>query len=392
MKTRPVVIVFCAALLSHLLPDLGAAEQLKLEPALYVFKDSAFSTIKIGADRIAEPGRGIAFIAPVAFDRDILALKGAEYSWNGGSKAPAAFSLVTTTVITTGLAEPAAVLSALPMQYLEKSADETLQLREIPRDSPDVPHYRLTFNVRALEAAATDLDVSCQLDMATMKGRENIPGVTLETGRPILARFKENFRFKSSAGEWSGLVVRNPGGSDYSVLLLLKISPADGQNAIDGAVTRLIGTAASGESGLAASLEIFASDSIELKLDWDRRTRREKLAHERVKFRMTLKGKGPVYREFEIHQDGATTPVPHRGTVTLGPKQEWVSIDLQEIVSKAGETVRAEPCLANGKYAVEGISNGADLYPPSTRVQPSRNPAEEGPLRGFRIEPSAPVR
>lgn len=389
MKARSVLIFFCSALSGWVPPVLAATEPLKLEPVLFVFKDADFSKITIGTNVTPEPGRGLVFAAPVAFDQEQLLLNGAEYSWNGGTKAPAQFSLVATPVISIALGEPAAVLCALPIQYLEKDANGALQARNIPRDSPDVPHYRLTFNVRPAEASPANLEISCQLDMATMKGREKIQGIELEAGRPILTRFKENFRFKSPAGEWTGLVVRNPGGSDYSVLLLLKISREGAPTRDTTPTARPLGTALSGESGLAAFLVVSASDSTELKLDWDRRTRRDKGRFQQVGFQIVLKGKAPVYRDSQIRQD-TVTPASYRGTVTLGPKQEWVLIDLQEIVSKPGEAVRTEPCPANGKYLVEEISNGGDLHPADTPVSPF-TPSDEGTLR-MRVNPPSQKR
>ena len=76
--------------------------------------------------------------------------------------------------------EPVTLLSTVPMQYLEKAADGSLQVRQIPADSPDAPRYQLTFTVGAGGDAAGGLPLTCEIVLAMVKGREPVPGVNLK--------------------------------------------------------------------------------------------------------------------------------------------------------------------------------------------------------------------
>ncbi len=77
-------------------------------------------------------------------------------------------------------------------------------------------------------AATAELIISGEMDVTMIKGRERIPGVDLDAGRPIFASFQDAFKFKSPRGVWSGVLLRRPGESDYSVLLLLKVTLESG--------------------------------------------------------------------------------------------------------------------------------------------------------------------
>jgi hypothetical protein len=226
MKSYRFAILLCTLLLVLHPSVLSAVENVRLDLVLHAFKDADFGRIVVGADTPAVAGQRTVFSGPVtvAFDQKTLALNGAEYVWNGGP--PAHLSVLSAPTIITSLGKPATIMIAQPVQYLEKAADGRLQVREIPRDSPDLPHYQMTFDTRRTETAA-DFIVSCQLDIAMLQGREKIPGVELEVGRPILARFKDTVEFRNPTGRWSGLLIRCPGGSDYSLLVLLKVSPFD---------------------------------------------------------------------------------------------------------------------------------------------------------------------
>jgi hypothetical protein len=217
----PFVLSLCAALLA----PLSAKETFKLESVLYVFRDADFSLITLGGATPAALGHGEVITSParLAFNQHSLELARTGYTWNGtGQTAPAQFSPLAMPAIAVNSGQSASVLCAQPVQYLEKAADGSLQVRQLDRDSPDVPHYQLSFETRPAGDEAS-LMVSCQLEIAIMSGREKIPGVELDAGRPILARYKEGFHFLNRAGEWSGILLRRPEGGDYSLLLLFKI-------------------------------------------------------------------------------------------------------------------------------------------------------------------------
>ncbi len=64
------------------------------------------------------------------------------------------------------------------------------------------------------------------MDIATMQGREKIPGIDLEVGRPITARFDKSVEFWSKKGEWFGIMADQEESGDYTLFLLLKVSHA----------------------------------------------------------------------------------------------------------------------------------------------------------------------
>lgn len=229
MNSPRLTLILSAALLGSIFPALSAAEILKLDSVLYVFKDTAFAHILID-ETPAPTSRAIAFNAPVTltFDQEAVVLGGATYAWDGGQNVPPRFSQLELPRMITAPGQPASVRCVQPTQYLEKAADGSLHVREIPRESPEAPHYQVKLTVQAAGAATTELLISCEMDLAMIKGREKIPGVDLDTGRPILASFKDTLQFRSPPGTWSGVLVRSPGGSDYSVLLLLKVMPEGG--------------------------------------------------------------------------------------------------------------------------------------------------------------------
>jgi N-acetylneuraminic acid mutarotase len=116
--------------------------------------------------------------------------------------------------------------SSVASQYLERLADNSLRVREIPAEAPEAPHFRLTFTASSVANASEDLLLACDLDIATVCARENIPGVALEVGKPVIARFKDNLQVAVQPGQWAAMLLKSPNGSDYSLLLLLKVVPA----------------------------------------------------------------------------------------------------------------------------------------------------------------------
>lgn len=384
---RPSAPAYAWLLLASL-PGLRAAEAVQLETVLYVFKDPDFARISLAADEVTGTGRGIVFRSPVTltFDHQILALNGARYAWNGDQPAPASFSEMALPGIVTPFGQAAMVLCNQPVQYLEKAADGSLHVREIGQDSPEVPHYRLTVTVQA-GASAAGYVVACALDIATVTGREKIPGVELDAGKPILARLKDTLRFPVSAGEWSGILLRRPSGSDYSLVMLMKASPYE--PAAGAPIARPPEPASvvkpAGDT-LAVALAIAANGVTDLVLGVDRKTqnaRRVTREDPGVRFGLKLHGRGPVYRQFEVSRHGpAASSVPHLGTVTIDPKHQWVVIDLQEVVSKPGEPRRTEPCGANGRYPVESVTTGpspAGYDPASAEISNPAHTLGSGP-------------
>ena len=220
-----------AALLALLPPAatrLAAGENLRLDTDLYVYRAGDFHAIDIpGAAAVTAEHRAFVLAAPATlrFDQATLALTGAGYSWSG-DQPPAQFSHITRPAVVLPAGAHATIVSSATTQYLEKQPDGSLQVRDIPASSPDAPHCRLTFQVGAAGGAGDDLPLGIDLDVATVASREQVAGVALPVGRPVLARFTEQLHPTVRRGEWTALVLPAPNGSDYSLLVLLKVAPA----------------------------------------------------------------------------------------------------------------------------------------------------------------------
>jgi len=174
-----------------------------------------------------EGPRGVVFMAPATaqFDQETLSLDGSSFSWSGGRNPPDRFTLLATPTIPLTAGTPVTLSSSVTVQYLERLPDGTMKVCEIPRDSPEAPHFRLTFSVAPAAGAGGEPALSCELDIATVASREGVAGVALEVGKPVLARHQEMLHPVVRTGDWSALVCQAPNGSDYSMLVLLKVTP-----------------------------------------------------------------------------------------------------------------------------------------------------------------------
>ena len=153
--------------------------------------------------------------------------------WKG---APRQFSPSGSTTIVMRAAQPAAILTSAPIQYMDREPDGSLKVREIPFDSPDAPHCHLTFTVNPSAGATGDLLVAGHFDIATVRSRENVTGVALEVGKPLLAVLAEDIHFAVGLDQWAAVLLPAPNGGDYSMLLLLKVALP---NAPKGALSRV---------------------------------------------------------------------------------------------------------------------------------------------------------
>lgn len=206
--------------------SLIAADAVRLETNVYVFKQSDFSTIKIPGAPGTNDRHGVAFSDGVAqFDEDSLSLEGPQFNWSGGQNPPNRFSLIGVPSTSLVPGKQFTLLSSVPVQYVEKRGDGTLKVREIPADSPEAPHFRMTFTLQPQPAANKDLRVTCLLDIATIVSRTKVSGVALEVGKPVLAQFNDKIDLTLRAAEWTAFALRAPNGSDYNLLMLLKATP-----------------------------------------------------------------------------------------------------------------------------------------------------------------------
>lgn len=224
---------FASAVLLALVPlVMPATDAVKIEAVLYLFRSVSINHVDFSKARQGLPpisGNGIVFGQPatVVFERERLVLHGASYSWNDDGKIPHQFSKMGLPTMVAELGQAVSIRADVPVQFLEKMPDGSLQVREGSGTLPDLPHYQLTLNVRSgiQPTYGYDLIVTCQMDVSTMQGREKIPGLDLDVGRPILARFDRKVEFWAKHDGWSGVWVDSPSDGDYNLLVLLKVSP-----------------------------------------------------------------------------------------------------------------------------------------------------------------------
>lgn len=226
MKTHSIVVTLFALLLGGGTPLL-AGQSFKLETEVYVFRHVDFHAVQFSAEAAHQEVHGATLQSPATaqFDHETLSLDGPSFSWSGGHNPPDRFSLIAAPAVPLVPGQPVTLLSAMRVQYLEKQADGSLKVHEYPSDSPDAPHCRLTFTLAAADKTDLSFRLACHIDVATVSRREGLSGVALDVGKPVLARFAETLDVTMRPNNWSALLLRSPNGSDYSLLLLLKLTP-----------------------------------------------------------------------------------------------------------------------------------------------------------------------
>jgi hypothetical protein len=234
MKSSLFVAVFGLSFSACLPLALPAVETVKIEAVLYLFKSDSIPNINFSRALKGLPsrsGNGIVVTPPatVLFDKEDLTINGGGYTWNGGQRVPAQFHETKLPPIITALGQSATVRMVVPVQFLERMPDGSLKLREMAGDLPDTPHYILTLAARSAADVPPgyDMVISCQMDIATMQGREKISGIDLDVGRPITARFDRHIEFWGRKGEWFGLMTSQKESGDYTLWILLKVSSTE---------------------------------------------------------------------------------------------------------------------------------------------------------------------
>ncbi len=229
-----------AALVTIVLPlgvRLEAGEDFTLETHIYVYRNSDFHVVKLPAATATDATPAMVFRSPAVaqFDEEKLSLDGPRFAWSGGRSPPDRFSLIAAPTVPLTPGKPVTLLSTAPIQYLERPANGILQVREIAGDSPEAPHCRLTFTIGPPNGAGKDLHLACDLDIATVVARQDVPGVVLDVGKPVLAQLKEKLDPMVRLDEWSAFHLQAPNRSDYSLLVLLKVVAAQAPGAVANA-------------------------------------------------------------------------------------------------------------------------------------------------------------
>jgi hypothetical protein len=248
---RPIALnTALAVLLCPLAPALHAAGELKLDSAIYVFKQGDFHEIDIPGATAAGNG-SLIFKSPATarFDHLTLSLEGPRVGWGMGRATPEQFSLVAAPAsVPIVLGAPLSMTSSTAVQFLEPVSGGNFHINEIPAESSEAPHIRLTFTAKTAEETSGDFLLNCDLDIATVSSRRNIPGVALEVGRPLITPFKVNLDVPMSLESWTGVLLKAPNGSDYSMLILLQLASGKPAKTADSAEANSISASSAPES------------------------------------------------------------------------------------------------------------------------------------------------
>jgi hypothetical protein len=222
---------FCLSVFAAIITCVSAAEirseTWRLESNLYVFKsDAAVSADLPDGEHVApEEATGIHAPATLAIGRTKLALAGATYTWDRDGVSAQQLTEMKLPLVIAQSGVPVAIHSSVPVEYMEKAADGSLQLHTIAKGAPDAPHCHITYTVLSLESGRAEIGVTCQLELATVAARKPVPGVALPVGRPVLTRFDQEVRFEPRPGEWMARLFQPQNNSEYGLLLLLRVTP-----------------------------------------------------------------------------------------------------------------------------------------------------------------------
>lgn len=204
----------------------GAADDLWVQPMLYVFRNADVRQVAVDGTPVARDAamRIVGPTSTIRFDDATLALAGGGFAWSPGGAPPAAVSVVASPTMRVRIGQTATVRCAPETQYMERRADGTFALREVAADAADAPRFVLTILTERDPGVPDGLRVTCRTDIVTVRDREAVPGVDLEVGRPKTSSFSNESRFTTRGGDWSALLCLRPTASDYGVLTLLRVA------------------------------------------------------------------------------------------------------------------------------------------------------------------------
>jgi len=244
MKTRFLFVFFLASLATWSAP-LRAQDSYVLPKDVYVFRIQllvapnagirdivAESTSRSAGGEHIQPWQILSVPGTLRFDHWTQVPTSEEFAWTSATLGTRKFSLISSPTMICRAGQKGSLSIGSTAQYFEKQADGSFRLHELPQDSrrgphPDSPHYTLTLLARPDDTTPGGIAVTFASDILVLASREKIPGVDLDVGKPILATIKDEQTFTARSGAWTGLLCQSPGGSDYSLLVLLQVSSQD---------------------------------------------------------------------------------------------------------------------------------------------------------------------
>jgi hypothetical protein len=203
--------------------------QLLVAPNAGIRDAAAESTSRSAGGEHTQPWQILSVPGTLRFDRWTHAPASEEFAWTVATLGTKKFNLLSMPTVITHAGQKASVIIGSTAQYFEKQADGSFRLHELPKaprgnPQPDGPHYALTLVARPDDTTPGSLAVTFASDIVVLASREKIPGVDLDVGKPVLATIKDEQTFTARLDAWNALLCQSPGGSDYSLLVLLKVS------------------------------------------------------------------------------------------------------------------------------------------------------------------------
>jgi hypothetical protein len=234
MKTRFLCFLFLASLAAWSSP-LRAQDvyvfkiQLLVAPNAGIHDTAAESTSLSATGEHTQRWQILSAPAALRFDHWTHAPTSEEFAWTVATLGTKKFSLLSAPTMICRADHRGTLFIGSATQYFEKRADGSFLLHEMPKDSPlsphpDSPHYAIALLARPDDTAPGSLAVTFASDIVVLTSREKIPGVDLDIGKPVTATIKDEQTFTARLDAWNALLCRAPGGSDYSVLVLLQVS------------------------------------------------------------------------------------------------------------------------------------------------------------------------
>jgi hypothetical protein len=114
------------------------------------------------------------------------------------------------------------------ISYLVPTGKKTFEIREAVVEPALGLTIRLTAQAVAEDSTQTEIS-PLNISTTTFDGRELIPGVDLDVGKPIISTRKLETSIILVAGEFSGIVLPGPAGRQAVLFLCARIVPKEGR-------------------------------------------------------------------------------------------------------------------------------------------------------------------
>ena len=255
MKLQFPVLITIALSLILFPARASAGDAYKAVAKIYVFQSADLATPTAVSGTFAasqSDGHWSSVGSPgaISFGSESLKLDGPEFSWTNATGASSRFKLVSEPAANLALNSEAKLMIGAKTQYMEKQADGSFLLREVEAGAPGSAHCDLVLSARPANGPGKLLSITCRPEVSAISGREKVPGLELEVGKPIIASYSDALALVAKSGAWSCLYNRAPGGSDYGLLVLLKVTIVPNAAPDDGRIAGARNDAMSSESAM----------------------------------------------------------------------------------------------------------------------------------------------